>query len=336
MGGIEGSNFNPRAPCGARRLFYQKQNGGLIFQPTRPLRGATCAAPTARRPPWYFNPRAPCGARRRRSRGCPRNRRFQPTRPLRGATGCYISQNNVWRISTHAPLAGRDWRGGATVSTSRSISTHAPLAGRDVDSPAQTSVSGISTHAPLAGRDTDAARLLAVPWYFNPRAPCGARRVSPYGRCQRECNFNPRAPCGARRSLHRIRSNKHQISTHAPLAGRDAWRSCRDSFLKSFQPTRPLRGATQERQALITSTLFQPTRPLRGATITSAPAPLALLFQPTRPLRGATPRKKCTRYFYFIFQPTRPLRGATVSHHAIHSLSVVFQPTRPLRGATRR
>ena len=123
------------------------------FQPTRPLRGATChSRKTARE-----------------------MHEFQPTRPLRGATPDRRAGPPVLAISTHAPLAGRDlnWAG---QNEDEFISTHAPLAGRDstADKAAMTrlifqptrplrgatiadsviySVHGISTHAPLAGRD---------------------------------------------------------------------------------------------------------------------------------------------------------------------------------------
>ena len=78
--------FNPRAPCGARRRRSAASEKALPFQPTRPLRGAT----TTHRKPlpvcFDFNPRAPCGARR---------------------SGKVVYHSQV-RISTHAPLAGRD------------------------------------------------------------------------------------------------------------------------------------------------------------------------------------------------------------------------------------
>ena len=79
-------NFNPRAPCGARPDGPCPIVRGLVFQSTRPMRGATNVlllrrwkkifqstrpmrgATRRRRPRWiwqsYFNPRAPCGARR--------------------------------------------------------------------------------------------------------------------------------------------------------------------------------------------------------------------------------------------------------------------------------
>ena len=78
--------FNPRAPCGARPITGRSNALDVLFQSTRPLRGATFSV----RPVWIadhdFNPRAPCGAR------------------LCGILACYCK----WMISIHAPLAGRD------------------------------------------------------------------------------------------------------------------------------------------------------------------------------------------------------------------------------------
>ena len=78
-------NFNPRAPCGARRPGKTRAARRWKFQSTRPLRGATTMAdetaltavisihaPLAGRDDFvrrfnrnnqHFNPRAPCGAR---------------------------------------------------------------------------------------------------------------------------------------------------------------------------------------------------------------------------------------------------------------------------------
>ena len=79
-----------------------------------------------------------------------------------------------------------------------------------------------------------------------------------------------------------------QISTHAPLAGRD-WQ-IKQTMRKRlvFQPTRPLRGATTSSGPLDAHTIFQPTRPLRGATRSAFADEVDVKFQPTRPLRGAT------------------------------------------------
>ena len=57
------------------------------------------------------------------------------------------------KISTHAPLAGRDSEIELTEVLHYEISTHAPLAGRDQAAAPVDVNSLISTHAPLAGRD---------------------------------------------------------------------------------------------------------------------------------------------------------------------------------------
>ena len=148
---------------------------------------------------------------------------------------------------------------------------------------------GISTHAPLAGRDSVAGA--AGPLYND---------------------FNPRAPCGARHGGEASDYDKFQISTHAPLAGRDQDRAPAYTTDKTFQPTRPLRGATLTFFLMRRpQNLFQPTRPLRGATVILWLTAKSYLFQPTRPLRGATPSGATVVVKGDLFQPTRPLRGAT-------------------------
>ena len=56
--------------------------------------------------------------------------KFQPTRPLRGATILIFTKLLGTKISTHAPLAGRD-PFEPEFFFHLKISTHAPLAGRD-------------------------------------------------------------------------------------------------------------------------------------------------------------------------------------------------------------
>ena len=59
-------------------------------------------------------------------------------------------------------------------------------------------------------------------WFnFNPRAPCGARRLSAVSARIGKLHFNPRAPCGARRLLCSLIIRYEVISIHAPRVGRD-------------------------------------------------------------------------------------------------------------------
>ena len=124
-------SISTHAPL-AGRDNKQSRNASLRieFQPTRPLRGATIA--------FLIHVTVVT---------------FQPTRPLRGATKCRFAAGRRSKISTHAPLAGRDCPGQLLPRLLHAISTHAPLAGRDM-------VLRFSPHS----SDN-----------FNPRAPCGAR-----------------------------------------------------------------------------------------------------------------------------------------------------------------
>ena len=190
--------FNPRAPCGARRTRFSFGRCIQIFQPTRPLRGATLLhqphegrrdisthAPLAgrdnrtpkERASWKnFNPRAPCGARLSHLAPVSLERKISTHAPLAGRDVSAHQRRHIAFISTHAPLAGRDDAPDDADPQGIKISTHAPLAGRDARFARCCAGTAISTHAPLAGRDLGAGSLLDLA----------------------------------------------KISTHAPLAGRDA------------------------------------------------------------------------------------------------------------------
>ena len=208
---------------------------------------------------------------------------------MRGATRLRRSRRDPRHgISTHAPLAGRDKTAYVSASYIK-ISTHAPLAGRDGVNTDDLAHSSISTHAPLAGRDQRRRCGRGHRRYFNPRAPCGARPVEEY-EPRAEVVFQPTRPLRGATRLAPDLLDAEGISTHAPLAGRDAAPGRLIPTVEVFQPTRPLRGATMvDRDFIRAVILFQPTRPLRGATVlVQARAAMRTRFQPTRPLRGAT------------------------------------------------
>ena len=83
---MDRNNFNPRAPCGARRYKAKQTRPKTNFNPRAP-----CGARHGGVVQWshvtlYFNPRAPCGARLLSFFFLLAASGFQPTRPLRGAT----------------------------------------------------------------------------------------------------------------------------------------------------------------------------------------------------------------------------------------------------------
>ena len=181
-----------------------------------------------------------------------------------------------------------------------------PLRGATGQSGTLLPQSRISIHAPLAGRDILCVVRIKADGYFNPRAPCGARRpccatargywvfqsTRPLRGATRSApasyptpfNFNPRAPCGARRNSQR-------------------W-SARSA---TFQSTRPLRGATAYGVAASTLLMISIHAPLAGrdlrARLSSSPTSE---FQSTRPLRGATPVGYTIEFRATDFNPRAP------------------------------
>ena len=213
-----------------------------IFQSTRPVRGATNTlsarlvmspisihAPRAgrdegqgRKQPAlrHFNPRAPCGARPcpRPPAGCQNN--FNPRAPCGARQAGRHRVFRFFRISIHAPRAGRDvmFSVGGTVSTL------------------------FQSTRPVRGATAIFLTTFSITGNFNPRAPCGARRKTRRCCCQAR-NFNPRAPCGARQDGAGGERCPEDFNPRAPCGAR---RDTKAAFAPSheFQSTRPVRGAT--------------------------------------------------------------------------------------------
>ena len=167
---------------------------------------------------------------------------FQPTRPLRGATKELERQAVLFEISTHAPLAGRDGATTTPPAADLQFQPTRPLRGATAVHVYAVLEYDISTHAPLAGRDRSSARWTSRRCYFNPRAPCGARQ----GLCSVWATpriFQPTRPLRGATTVQFICVILiHNISTHAPLAGRDS---------KSVQITMHILAITDKFQMLL-------------------------------------------------------------------------------------
>ena len=144
--------------------------------------------------------------------------------------------------------------------------------------------------------------------------------------------FNPRAPCGAR--LPRLASlmQDGHISTHAPLAGRDALGVPPPDVL-TISTHAPLAGRDRSGGGCTRAVLPISTHaPLAGRDRQGGQvADDGVGFQPTRPLRGAT-RHRCRRTPTTVFQPTRPLRGATPQPLGCAVLMITISTHAPLAG----
>ena len=148
-------NISTHAPLAGRDLHcLDTLPTGEVFQPTRPLRGATRKADAQGLRPRNFNPRAPCGARRSHISVPAGSLNFNPRAPCgaRLVPLSYVSP--VVRISTHAPLAGRD-------GLPRSLALCCCY---------------FNPRAPCGARQRYQNEAERIKKNFNPRAPCGARR----------------------------------------------------------------------------------------------------------------------------------------------------------------
>ena len=165
---------------------------------------------------------------------------------------------------------------------------------------------------------------------------------------QRRNEFQPTRPLRGATPTPRDDAPPKGISTHAPLAGRDAVCFGADVVsAENFNPRAPCGARRNSRRSCLTSSISTHA-PLAGRD--SQPTQAGVdhsAFQPTRPLRGATISGGRSTQRSPEFQPTRPLRGATISGGRSTQrspefqptlrreiLRSTFQPTRPLRGAT--
>ena len=125
------------------------------------------------------------------------------------------------RFNPRAPCGARHWPVRHLAALPQ-ISTHAPLAGHDFN-PLNFSLAhlAISTHAPLAGHDRATGGAKNNYEYFNPRAPCGARRGYGAGDVCK-VDISTHAPLAGHDGDSSFRRQHRNISTHAPLAGHDA------------------------------------------------------------------------------------------------------------------
>ena len=148
---------------------------------------------------------------------------FQSTHPMRGATETMIAGvPHVYDFNPRTPCGVRP----ATRQKSRAFvrfqSTH-PMRGATYRYIGRRSLYHISIHAPHAGCDIWHIRRHKQQHYFNPRTPCGVRRMQQVD-VMRKIN----------------------ISIHAPHAGCDSTNWSRSIAWLVFQSTHPMRGATLE------------------------------------------------------------------------------------------
>ena len=190
---------------------------------------------------------------------------------------------------------------------------------------------GVSIHAPRAGRDVGLMPSSAAILRFNPRAPCGARRIRP-AICRSSASFNPRAPCGARHVTGVLRAivekfqstrpvrgatlgfhctpQQQGVSIHAPRAGRDVISTTDSSIPRCFNPRAPCGARPHPLQGCFAYSSFNPRAPCGARRTAIISLSVGKGFNPRAPC-GARRLRFSMQCPISTFQSTRPVRGAT-------------------------
>ena len=217
---VDSGCFNPRAPRGARPPKAHLGEIYVLFQSTRPARGATFLSILSEqsKPVSIHAPRAG------RDDGCTSARSgircFNPRAP-RGARPQRV-RRNVFRgkVSIHAPRAGRDLQKAAVKVLTHLFQSTRPARGATVRLAANADVDAFQSTRPARGATRRSRRSLCG-IRVSIHAPRAGRDLLLVGLgCGGPC-FNPRAPRGARRRIVACDVNYEDVSIHAPRAGRD-------------------------------------------------------------------------------------------------------------------
>ena len=232
------ANFNPRTPCGVRLKFPYGFIDPVYISIHAPHAGCDIFSKIPQNSSSNFNPRTPCGVRP----AC--DEIFKVVRIISihaPHAGCDISRrlstNTGCNFNPRTPCGVRQkvWR---HVVHLLKISIHAPHAGCDQPLPVFVLKCDISIHAPHAGCDSAVMGIFFDSSNFNPRTPCGVRRVSlrfqivpqdisihaPHAGCD---------PCSAHTPAARY------ISIHAPHAGCDFSGDISECGPRHFNPRTP-------------------------------------------------------------------------------------------------
>ena len=162
-----------------------------------------------------------------------------------GATNITVILHHEVFISIHAPRVGRDVkRGGGHVVQGGNFNPRAPCGARRGKRADDGGIDCISIHAPRVGRDEVVLLIYSICVIFQSTRPVWGATMSTESLRKRTKNFNPRAPCGARRLCRHQLQPRNAISIHAPRVGRDAWATRVNFNCSIFQSTRPVWGAT--------------------------------------------------------------------------------------------
>ncbi len=281
-----------------------------------------------------FNPRTPCGVRLLNNVWIVLDNEFQSTHSVWGATLGVCGTHLRCGVSIHALRVGCDpW-----------VAEITPL-------------STVSIHALRVGCDKKDENHYFRGFGFNPRTPCGVRRLlncqgqkdywfqsthSVWGatfsgplKATGAPSFNPRTPCGVRLTITPEEYYQKTVSIHALRVGCDLLKPIVNLTSSSFNPRTPCGVRPDLIHRVLAHQRFQSTHSVWGATgrgYLEQKVPRG--FNPRTPCGVRRVRSDrlpgCTR-----FQSTHSVWGATGGNYAlragcsvsIHALRVGCDPT---------
>ena len=190
----------PRAGGDCCKRMIQKKR--RKFQSTPPVRGATMRSMLAHQAEQDFNPRPPCG----------------------GRPSPYAGDSWAERISIHAPRAGGDPLTALTGSI-RLFQSTPPVRGATCQAHSMTPTElPFQSTPPVRGATRVSKAPRARTAHFNPRPPCGGRRLQRRFAAMRK-RFQSTPPVRGATQRQYVADKRHTISIHAPRAGGDAYMS---------------------------------------------------------------------------------------------------------------
>ena len=215
------TDFNPRAPRGARPHWTQEQTTQVIFQSTCPARGTTDKLIKLGDAYINFNPRAPRGARQREDFIGQAVAEFQSTCPARGTTkAAEEAKAEAEQFQSTCPARGTTRASAAAPPPPRNFNPRAPRGARLRQISPRNFGTRFQSTCPARGTTfirecLEAERRISI---HVPRE--GHDSATERGTCAM-CDFNPRAPRGARPAAMRRVSEEPDISIHVPREGHD-------------------------------------------------------------------------------------------------------------------
>ena len=260
--------FNPRTPCGVRRILNSYESLTILFQSTHSLRSATVPASCLLSCTLFQSTHSLRSATERMALCLSLQRMFQSTHSLRSATALWDKMKNFWPVSIHALLAECDKQSMTTRRIPACFNPRTPcgvrlflpekfkqswkfqsthsLRSATYYEEAKRFAYVVSIHALLAECDIQNKKLVDNLASFNPRTPCGVRLT----------NSRFHLDILGFQSTHSLRSATFHAQREKPGPyGFNPRTPCGVrqkilfllQFIKKFQSTHSLRSATDDR-----------------------------------------------------------------------------------------